>query len=75
MLATALGASRLIVLIDVAGAALSFATAEQQFIDRMTVEAARLNLQRAPLPGAAGGEHLSDRPAEAGTLAAGAFAI
>jgi carbamate kinase len=46
MLATATGATRLIVLTDVPGAALSFATREERFIERMTSEEARLHLKR-----------------------------
>jgi carbamate kinase len=46
ILATALGATRLIVLTDVPGAALSFATPQQRFIDRMTCNEARSHLNR-----------------------------
>lgn len=45
-LATAAGASRLVILTDVPGAALSFARAGQRFLDRMTVAEARRHLSR-----------------------------
>jgi carbamate kinase len=46
LLATAVGASRLVVLTDVPGAALSFGKTGQQFIGRMTVSEAREHLSR-----------------------------
>jgi carbamate kinase len=45
ILATAIGAAKLVVLTDVPGAALSYATPGQRFLDRMTVDEARLHLQ------------------------------
>lgn len=46
LLATAVGASRLVVLTDVPGAALAFGKASQQFIGRTTVSEAREHLAR-----------------------------
>ncbi len=45
ILATAIGAAKLVVLTDVPGAALSYAAPGQRFLDRMTVDEARLHLQ------------------------------
>lgn len=46
LLATAVGASRLIILTDVPGAALSFATPQRRYLREMTVEEARLHMRR-----------------------------
>lgn len=46
LLATAMGASRLVVLTDVPGAALSFGRAGEQFMARMTVAEAREHLEK-----------------------------
>jgi carbamate kinase len=46
LLGTATGASRLIVLTDVPGAALSYAAPGERFLDRVTAREARLHLQR-----------------------------
>ena len=45
-IATAIGASRLVILTDVPGAALSFATPQQQFVREMNVREAREHLER-----------------------------
>lgn len=45
-IATAIGASRLVILTDVPGAALSFATPQQQFVREMHVREAREHLER-----------------------------
>lgn len=46
LLAGAVDATKLVVLTDVPGAALSFATSKQRFIERMTTEEGRLHLER-----------------------------
>jgi carbamate kinase len=45
-IANAIGATRLVILTDVAGAALSYATPEQQFLEHVTIEEVRLHLER-----------------------------